>query len=72
MKKLTLNKETIANLNNDTMKRLNGGNDVPQPTLYTCLPVNTCGNNNTCYGYATCAGVTCDGAFSCNPGDTCL
>ncbi|MBN2789447.1 MAG: class I lanthipeptide [Candidatus Delongbacteria bacterium] len=65
MKKLKLNKETIANLNSDMMKNLRGGNDSEQPTLYTCRPVNTCGNNYTCNGYATCTGLTCEEPTLC-------
>jgi hypothetical protein len=66
MKKLALNKETIANLNIDMMNSVKGG--VVWPiirTTTTCTSITHCGQA-TCLIGVTCIVDTCDG------GDTCV
>lgn len=57
MKKLTLNKETIANLNKDAMGRINGGDEIGDTDWFSCMT-----NCRTCI-WTLCDQNTC--AYTC-------
>lgn len=66
MKKLSLNKETIAILNSDMMNRVKGGDDPPRTGGLECAPteqITQC-NPATCMVTEPACWGTCDG---CGP-----
>jgi hypothetical protein len=67
-RKLTLNKNTIANLNTPEMSHLRGGDFVTKNTCDSecCTDYNTCEGIHTCVGCVTRYQITC----AC-PSNTC-